>query len=110
MKTLFTLIAIILLASPSFSQAENPPVKKNLISINSNYYKNASQVVVGVLKQGKVYNFFIEDKLETLPTLNFQFKDKTFDQALELISKIYKISIETNDKKDFYTIILKEKK
>lgn len=106
----FFLLCLLFLSLPSFAQDNTPPKKEVLITITSKYYQNASQVVEGFLKQAKIFNYAIDTKLEKVETKNFKFVNKTIDQTTELLGKLYNITFETNDKKDFYFVSVKEKK
>ena len=101
---------LLVLCLPVYGNDESPVKKPVLITLNSRYYKNASQVVEGFFKQAKIFNYSIDIKLEKEDTRNFRFSEKTIEQSSELLSKLYNITIESNDKKDFYIVTMKEKK
>jgi hypothetical protein len=101
---------ILVLCLPVFGYDETPTKKPILITLNSRYYQNASQVVEGFFKQSKIFNYSIDIKLEKEDAKNFRFTNKTIEQSSELLSKLYNITIESNDKKDFYIVTMKEKK
>jgi RNA binding exosome subunit len=91
--------------------AQEPKTKKEiLVSISSGYYKNATQVIEGFLKQAQISDFFIDERIEKIERKNFQFKNKTVDQTVNLLSQFYSIEFKFTEKKDFVTVILKEKK
>lgn len=80
-------------------QQEDKPKKEVLISIRSKYYRNPVQVIEGFFKQANIYDFSIEDdeKLEKMDVGNFQFKNKTIDQAIKRLSAEYKIVFEVEE-------------
>jgi hypothetical protein len=81
------------------AQQEDKPKKEVLISIRSKYYRNPVQVIEGFFKQANIYDFSIEDdeKLEKMDVGNFQFKNKTIDQAIKRLSAEYKIVFEVEE-------------
>lgn len=101
---------LLVLSCPVYSYDDAPVKKPILITLNSRYYQNASQVVEGFFKQAKIFNYSIDTKLEKEDTKNFRFSNKTIEQSSELLGKLYNITIESNDKKDFYIVTIKEKK
>ena len=80
-------------------QADEKPKKEILISIRSKFYKNPVQVIEGFFKQAGIYDFSIEEdeKLEKLDVGNFQFKNKTIDQAIKRLCSEYKIVFEVEE-------------
>jgi len=80
-------------------QVDEKPKKEILISIRSKFYKNPVQVIEGFFKQANIYDFSIEDdeKLEKMDVGNFQFKNKTVDQAIKRLSAEYKIVFEVEE-------------
>jgi hypothetical protein len=108
MKTI--LVAFIMLLSSSVYAQEPKQKKEVLISMSSAYYKNASQVIEGFLKQAQISDFFIDERIEKIERKNFQFKNKTVDQTVNLLSQFYNIEFKFTEKKDFVTVIFKEKK
>ena len=87
-------------------QVEEKTKKEILISINSTYYKNPAQVVEGVFKQARIYDFTIDEKVKEMKNKNIQFKNKTVQQALDILSKLYNITfkIEEIGKEKFYSV------
>lgn len=83
----------------SFLQVDEKPKKEILISIRSKFYKNPVQVIEGFFKQAGIYDFSIEDdeKLEKIDVGNFQFKNKTIEQAIKRLSSEYKIVFEIEE-------------
>jgi hypothetical protein len=67
-------------------------------------------VIEGFLKQAQISDFFIDERIEKIERKNFQFKNKTVDQTVNLLSQFYSIEFKFTEKKDFVTVILKEKK
>lgn len=108
MKTI--LIALVMLLSTSVYAQEPKPKKEILVSISSGYYKNATQVIEGFLKQAQIADFFIDERIEKIERKNFQFKNKTVDQSVNLLSSFYNIEFKFTEKKDFVTVIFKDKK
>lgn len=108
MKTI--LIALVMLLSSSVYAQEPKPKKEILISISSGYYKNATQVIEGFLKQAQISDFYIDERIEKIERKNFQFKNKTVDQSVNLLSQFYNIEFKFAEKKDFVTVIFKDKK
>lgn len=113
----FVLRFLITLAAPlnNYSQPVQPyfqvdekPKKEALISIRSKFYNNPVQVIEGMFKQANIYDFSIEDskKLEVMDVGNFQFKNKTLDNAIKRLSAEYKIvfEVETVDKEKTYKV------
>jgi hypothetical protein len=82
-----------------FLQVDEKPKKEILVSISSKFYKNPVQVIEGFFKQAGIYYFSIEDneKLEKMNVGNFQFKNKTVDQAIKRLSSEYKIVFEVEE-------------
>jgi hypothetical protein len=80
-------------------QVDDKPKKEILISIRSKFYRNPVQVIEGFFKQAGIYDFSIEDdeKLEKMDVGNFQFKNKTVDQAIKRLSSEYKIVFEVEE-------------
>ena len=80
-------------------QVDEKPKKEILISIRSKFYRNPVQVIEGFFKQAGIYDFSIEDdeKLEKMDVGNFQFKNKTVDQAIKRLSSEYKIVFEVEE-------------
>ena len=107
---IITYILIALFLCGSAKAQEPKPKKEILISISSGYYKNATQVVEGFLKQAMISDFFIDERIEKIERKNFQFKNKTIDQSVNLLSQFYNIEFKFTEKKDFVTVIFKEKK
>jgi hypothetical protein len=60
-------------------QVDEKPKKEILVSINSTYYKNPSQVVEGVFKQARIYDFTIDEKVK-------ESKNKNITKLILLIS------------------------
>ena len=90
MKTL--LVCLLLLGNAVLAQDEPKPVKKEiLVSMSSVYYKNATQVIEGFLKQARITDFFIDERIEKIERKNFQFKNKTIDQSVSLLSQFYNV-------------------
>lgn len=87
-------------------QEDEKPKKEILISINSTYYKNPAQVVEGVFKQAKIYDFTIDDKVKDIKNKNIQFRNKTVQQTLDILSKLYNISFKVEEvgKEKFYSV------
>jgi len=85
---------------------EEKPKKELLISINSTYYKNPSQVIEGFFKQAKIYDFTIDDKVKELKNKNIQFKNKTVQQSIDILSKLYNITFKVEEigKEKFYSV------
>ena len=81
------------------AQQEDKPKKEVLISIRSKYYRNPVQVIEGFFKQANIYDFSIEndEKLEKMDVGNFQFKNKTVDQAIKRLCSEYKIVFEVEE-------------
>jgi hypothetical protein len=108
-KVLAILSLVVLFSTPVMSlaapintiqaQQEDKPKKEVLISIRSKYYRNPVQVIEGFFKQANIYDFSIEDdeKLEKMDVGNFQFKNKTIDQAIKRLSAEYKIVFEVEE-------------
>jgi hypothetical protein len=80
--------------------------KEILISTNSTYYNNPSQVIEGVFKQARIYDFTIDEKVKELKNRNIQFKNKTVQQAFDILSKLYNISFKVEEigKEKFYSV------
>lgn len=109
MNNLFALLSCFcLLSAPlnsfphpdySFTLQDEKPKKEILISIKSTFYKNPVQVIEGFFKQANIYDFSISDndKLEKLDVGNFQFRNKTIDQAIKRLSSEYKIVFEVEE-------------
>lgn len=110
MKKLFLTLCLILLPlGPLKSQV--PPQKPEVkITLDSKFYNSASSVIVGFFKQAKINNFFVDEKLEKEPVMNFRFRDKSIQETIELLSKIYNVEFITTEKKDFYFVNIKAKK
>lgn len=108
MKTI--LLAFIMLLSSSVYAQEPKQKKEVLISMSSAYYNNATQVIEGFLKQAQISDYFIDERIEKIERKNFQFKNKTIDQSVNLLSQFYNIEFKFTEKKDFVTVIFKEKK
>lgn len=92
---------------PITTQAgDEKPKKEILVSINSTFYKNPSQVVEGVFKQAGIYDFTIDEKVKDLKNKNIQFKNKTVQQALDILSRLYNITFKVEEigKDKFYTV------
>jgi hypothetical protein len=87
-------------------QVQEIPKKEILISTNSTYYKNPAQVVEGVFKQARIYDFTIDEKVKEIKNKNIQFKNKTVQQALDILSKLYNISFKVEEigKEKFYSV------
>jgi len=109
-KMKIILIAMLMLMSTTVFAQEPKPKKEILVSISSGYYKNATQVIEGFLKQAQISDFFIDERIEKIEKKNFQFKNKTVDQSVNLLSQFYNIEFKFTEKKDFVTVIFKEKK
>ena len=62
----------------------------------------ASGVIIGFFKQAKINNYYIDEKLEKDPSLNFRFREKTIKETLDILSRVYSIDFEITEKKDFY--------
>lgn len=111
MKTLYSALVCFLLLGNVLAQDEPKPVKKEvLVSMSSSYYKNATQVIEGFLKQAHISDFFIDERIEKIERKNFQFKNKTIDQSVSLLSQFYNVEFKFTEKKDFVTVIFKDKK
>lgn len=111
MKNIFLLIALFTLSiSTVFGQVPTTNEKEVKITLDSKYYNSASSVIIGFFKQAKITNYFIDESLEKNSTLNFRFKQKTVNETIELLSKVYSVDFQTNEKKDFYFVFLKVKK
>jgi len=82
-----------------FLQVDEKPKKEISVSISSKFYKNPVQVIEGFFKQAGIYDFSIEDneKLDKMNVGNFQFKNKTVDQAMKRLSSEYKIVFEVEE-------------
>lgn len=95
-------------ATTSYTQevVQEKPKKEILISINSTYYKNPSQVIEGLFKQARIYDFTIDEKVKDIKNKNIQFKNKTVQQALDILSKLYNISFKVEEigKEKFYSV------
>ena len=76
MKFLSIVAIFLLLTNSAFCQDQKPK-KEILVSISSNYYKNANGVIEGFFKQANITDFFIDEKIEKIERKNFQFKNKT---------------------------------
>jgi hypothetical protein len=87
-------------------QVEEKTKKEILISINSTFYKDPSQVVEGVFKQARIYDFTIDEKVKEIKNKNIQFKNKTVQQALDILSKLYNVSFKVEEigKEKFYSV------
>ena len=89
-------------------QVDEKPKKEVLISIRSKFYNNPVQVIEGMFKQANIYDFSIEDskKLESMDVGNFQFKNKTLDNAIKRLSAEYKLvfEVEEVDKEKTYKV------
>jgi hypothetical protein len=87
-------------------QVEDKPKKEILININSTFYKDPSQVVEGVFKQARIYDFTIDEKVKEIKNKNIQFKNKTVQQALDILSKLYNVSFKVEEigKEKFYSV------
>ena len=109
MKKLFLVVCLLIFSIPVYSQTPEKP-KEILITLDSKFYNSASSVIVGFFKQAKINNYFLEEKLEKDPVLNFRFSNKTIKETIDLLSKIYSVDFETNDKKDFYFVKVREKR
>jgi len=109
MKFLSIVAIFLFLSSSAFSQDQKPK-KEILVSISSNYYRNATSVIEGFFKQANITDFFIDEKIEKMERKNFQFKNKTVDQSVNLLSMFYNVEFKFSEKKDFVTVILKDKK
>ena len=85
--------------SNSLTIQDEKPKKEILISIKSTFYKNPVQVIEGFFKQANIYDFSISDneKLEKIDVGNFQFRNKTIDQAIKRLSSEYKIVFEVEE-------------
>lgn len=109
MKKIFLAIVLVFLSSLAFAQ--NPePAKEIKISLDSKYYNSASGVIIGFFKQAKINNYYIDEKLEKDPSLNFRFREKTIKETLDILSRVYSIDFEITEKKDFYFVKLRSKK
>ncbi len=109
MKFLSIFALFLFLSSAAFSQDQKPK-KEILVSISSGYYRNATSVIEGFFKQANITDFYIDEKIEKMERKNFQFKNKTVDQSVNLLSMFYNIEFKFTEKKDFVTVILKDKK
>ena len=83
----------------TISLQDEKPKKEILISIKSTFYKNPVQVIEGFFKQANIYDFSISDneKLEKIDVGNFQFRNRTIDQAIKRLSSEYKIVFEVEE-------------
>lgn len=110
MNNFFTVLGLLMFIStpmknyafpiPTTQEAsQDKPKKEILISIRSKFYRNPAQVIEGFFKQANIYDFSIEDneKLEKMDVGNFQFKNKTIDQAIKRLSAEYKIVFEVEE-------------
>ncbi len=52
------------------------------------------------MKQANISDFFIDKKVDTIESKNFQFKNKTIDQAISLLSRYYNVEFKFSEKKD----------
>ena len=117
MNKFFALLGLFLIITASNTCLSAPKIinqevvqektkKEILISINSTYYKNPSQVIEGLFKQAKIYDFTIDEKVKDLKNKNIQFKNKTLQQALDILSKLYNISFKVEEigKEKFYSV------
>lgn len=109
MKFLSIFAIFLFLSSAAFSQDQKPK-KEILVSISSGYYRNATSVIEGFFKQANITDFYIDEKIEKMERKNFQFKNKTVDQSVSLLSMFYNVEFKFTEKKDFVTVILKDKK
>lgn len=109
MKFLSIFALYLFLSSAAFSQDQKPK-KEILVSISSGYYRNATSVIEGFFKQANITDFYIDEKIEKMERKNFQFKNKTVDQSVSLLSMFYNVEFKFTEKKDFVTVILKDKK
>lgn len=109
MKFLSIFALFLFLSSAAFSQDQKPK-KEILVSISSGYYRNATSVIEGFFKQANITDFYIDEKIEKMERKNFQFKNKTVDQSVNLLSMFYNVEFKFSEKKDFVTVILKDKK
>lgn len=109
MKFLSIFALFLFLSSAAFSQDQKPK-KEILVSISSGYYRNATSVIEGFFKQANITDFYIDEKIEKMERKNFQFKNKTVDQSVSLLSMFYNVEFKFTEKKDFVTVILKDKK
>ena len=108
-KIFFLLLFSLISVCPVNSQV--PQSEKELkITLDSKFYNSASSVIVGFFKQAKINNFFVDEKLEKEPVMNFRFRDKSVKETIELLSKIYSVEFITTEKKDFYFVNLRTKK
>ena len=110
MKKIFLILSLLLFPISSINSQTQPPEKEIKISLDSKFYNSASSVIVGFFKQAKIDNFFVDEKLEKQPVMNFKFRDKSIKDTIELLSKIYDIDFVTSEKKDFYFVNLRIKK
>ena len=87
-------------------QVEDKPKKEILININSTFYKDPSQVVEGVFKQARIYDFTIDVNVKEIKNKNIQFKIKSVQQALDILSKLYNVSFKVEEigKEKFYSV------
>lgn len=110
MKKLFLVSCLILLPG-TVVNSQNPQTEKEVkITLDSKFYNSASSVIVGFFKQAKINNFFVDEKLEKEPVMNFRFRDKSVKETIELLSKIYSVEFITTEKKDFYFVNIRAKK
>lgn len=109
-KIIFVLLLLLSTYGTSHSQTAETNKKEIKITIDSKFYTSASNVIIGFFGQAKVYNFMVDEKLEKASSLNFKITQKSITETIELLSKIYSIDFQTNEKKDFYFVTLKEKK
>lgn len=91
------------------SQSDEKPKKEILISIRSNYYKDANSVIEAVFKQANILDFSIDEKVKEIKSKNIQFKNKTLMQTFEILSKFYNIKFEITEigKDKFYAVTVK---
>jgi len=95
---------------PSF-QVDEKPKKEILISLNSNFYRNAKEVIEGFFKQANIRNKYIDSSLDKADKKNFSFVDFTVDEAVEYLSSKYNVqfTVETIGKKKIYNVEPKKK-
>lgn len=111
MKKIFLVILLFISSfGIAYCQTTETNKKEIKITIDSKFYTSASNVIIGFFGQAKIYNFMIDEKLDKSSTLNFKITQKTVSETIELLSKIYSIDFQTNEKKDFYFVTIKEKK
>lgn len=110
MKKLFLVLSLMFLPISSINSQTPPTQKEVKISLDSQFYNSASSVIVGFFKQAKIHNFFVDEKLEKEPVMNFKFRDKSIKETIELLSKIYSVDFVTTEKKDFYFVNIRTKK